>query len=70
MDTSLLNLKLIQARLSQIRASASRLATLVSLTKDDFVREPDNFALVTAIGWYTAMLTYRRKKSTSCSSTI
>lgn len=42
---SLLNLNLINERLDQIRASVNRLQRLVSLSKEDFLADPDNFAI-------------------------
>lgn len=45
MGTSLLNLKLIQERLSHIRTSGSRLRRLVAIGKEQFLSDPDNFAI-------------------------
>jgi len=45
MDTSSLNIKLIQERLSHIRASANRLYRLTTLCKDEFLLSPDNIAI-------------------------
>ncbi|MEW6662645.1 MAG: type VII toxin-antitoxin system HepT family RNase toxin [Bacillota bacterium] len=45
MDTSLLNLKLIQERLSHIRASANRLKRFRALSREQFLADPDNYAI-------------------------
>lgn len=41
----MLSTKLVHERLSQIRASAIRLQKLIAHGKDNFVSEPDNFAI-------------------------
>jgi uncharacterized protein YutE (UPF0331/DUF86 family) len=41
----MLNLKLLDERLNQIRGSANRLSKMKAMSKEEFLAEPDNFAV-------------------------
>ncbi len=45
MGISSLNLNLIQERLTHIRTSGNRLRRLIGLSKEEFLSDPDNFAI-------------------------